>query len=176
MEKLPGAISSREFFYALIRQQIVFFIKYLSLLGWFPCAKFAASILECDFHTKPLTARSVQFYGEEDMKMKQKLRQVCAELNISRRTIQGYEKEGLVSPSGKNKYGHLLYGEAERERSRLVRFYQQVGFPLKEIKALMEAPVPIRKAALERKEGELESECLRLQELIRQVKEYIAVL
>lgn len=31
MEKLPGAISSREFFYALIRQQIVFFIKYLSL-------------------------------------------------------------------------------------------------------------------------------------------------
>ena len=108
--------------------------------------------------------------------MKQKLRQVCAELNISRRTIQGYEKEGLVSPSGKNKYGHLLYGEAERERIRLVRFYQQVGFPLKEIKALMEAPVPIRKAALERKEGELESECLRLRELIRQVKEYIAVL
>ena len=108
--------------------------------------------------------------------MKQKLRQVCAELNISRRTIQGYEKEGLVSPSGKNKYGHLLYGEAERERIRLVRFYQQVGFPLKEIKALMEAPVLIRKAALERKEGELESECLRLQELIRQVKEYIAVL
>ena len=108
--------------------------------------------------------------------MKQKLRQVCAELNISRRTIQGYEKEGLVSPSGQNKYGHLLYGEAERERIRLVRFYQQVGFPLKEIKALMEAPVPIRKAALERKEGELESECLRLQELIRQVKEYIAVL
>ena len=108
--------------------------------------------------------------------MKQKLRQVCAELNISRRTIQGYEKEGLVSPSGKNKYGHLLYGEAERERIRLVRFYQQVGFSLKEIKALMEAPVPIRKAALERKEGELESECLRLQELIRQVKEYIAVL
>ena len=108
--------------------------------------------------------------------MKQKLHQVCEELNISRRTIQGYEKEGLVSPSGKNKYGHLLYGEAERERIRLVRFYQQVGFPLKEIKALMEAPVPIRKAALERKEGELESECLRLQELIRQVKEYIAVL
>ena len=108
--------------------------------------------------------------------MKQKLRQVCAELNISRRTIQGYEKEGLVSPSGKNKYGHLLYGEAERERIRLVRFYQQVGFPLKEIKALMEAPVPIRKAALERQAGELESECLRLQELIRQVKEYIAVL
>lgn len=108
--------------------------------------------------------------------MKQKLHQVCAELNISRRTIQGYEKEGLVSPSGKNKYGHLLYGEAERERIRLIRFYQQVGFPLKEIKALMEAPVPIRKAALERKEGELESECLRLQELIRQVKEYIAVL
>ena len=41
--------------------------------------------------TKPLTARSVQFYGEEDMKMQQTLRQMCAELKIPRRAVQGYE-------------------------------------------------------------------------------------
>ena len=69
----------------------------------FPSAKFAGSVTECRFHTKPLTARGVQFSGEEEMKMQQKLRQVCAELKISRRTIQGYEKAGLVAPSGKNK-------------------------------------------------------------------------
>ena len=108
--------------------------------------------------------------------MQQKLRQVCAELKISRRTIQGYEKAGLVAPSGKNKYGHLLYGETERERIRLIRFYQLLGFRLKEIRVLQEARVPARKAALQRKEEELESEYIRLQELIRQVKEFIAAL
>lgn len=41
------------------------------------------------------------------MKAEKTLREVCAALQISRRTIQGYEKAGLVSPSGKNKYGYL---------------------------------------------------------------------
>lgn len=41
--------------------------------------------------TKPLTARDVQFYGEEEMKMQQTLRQMCAELKIPRRAVQGYE-------------------------------------------------------------------------------------
>ena len=37
--------------------------------------------------------------------MQQTLRQVCAELKFSRRTIQGYEKAGLVAPSGKTNTG-----------------------------------------------------------------------
>ena len=60
--------------------------------------------------------------------MRQTLRQLCAELKVSRRAVQGYEKAGLVAPAGKNKYGHLLYGEPERERIRLIRFYQELGF------------------------------------------------
>ena len=73
------------------------------------------------------------------------LRQVCAELGLSRRTIQGYEKAGLVAPSGRNKYGHLLYSKPEQERIQLIRFYQQMGFPLKEIKSLLEAPDSVKK-------------------------------
>ena len=142
----------------------------------FPSAKFAGSVTECRFHTKPLTARGVQFYGEEEMKMEKTLRQVCTELKVSRRAVQGYEKAGLVAASGKNKYGHLLYGEPERERIRLIRFYQLLGFRLKEIRVLLEAPVPVRKAALQRQEEELESEYIRLRELIRQVKEFIAAM
>lgn len=42
----------------------------------FPSAKFACSVTECRFHTKPLTARGVQFYGEEEMKM-----QSCPEVD-----------------------------------------------------------------------------------------------
>ena len=108
--------------------------------------------------------------------MQQTLRQVCAELNVSRRAVQGYEKAGLVAPSGRNKYGHLLYGEPERERIRLIRFYQQPGFQRKEIKHILDAPDPIKKAALQAKVAKLEAEHTRLRELIQQAKEYIAAL
>lgn len=76
--------------------------------------------------------------------MQQTLRQMCAELKVSRRVIQGYEKAGLMASSGKNKYGYLLYGKAEQERARLIRFYQQLGFPLKEIKKLLNAPDSVK--------------------------------
>lgn len=108
--------------------------------------------------------------------MQQTLRQVCAELNVSRRAVQGYEKAGLVAPSGRSKYGHLLYGEPERERIRLIRFYQQLGFQRKEIKHILDAPDPIKKAALQAKVAKLEAEHTRLRELIQQAKEYIAAL
>lgn len=141
-----------------------------------PHAKIASSVVGCDFRVKPLTARGVQFYGEEEMKMDDTLRQVCAELGLSRRTIQGYEKAGLVAPSGRNKYGHLLYGKPEQERIQLIRFYQQMGFPLKEIKSLLEAPDSVKKTVLQAQVKKLEAEHTRLLEVIRQAKEYIAAL
>ena len=108
--------------------------------------------------------------------MEKTLRQVCAELKVSRRAVQGYEKAGLVAASGKNKYGHLLYGEPERERIQLVRFYQQLGFQLKEIKELLDADGLVKKAALQAKVAELEKADIHLRELICQAKEYIAAL
>lgn len=108
--------------------------------------------------------------------MEQTLRQMCAELKISRRTVQGYEKAGLVAPSGKNKYGYLLYGEAERERIRLIHFYQKMEFQRKEIKELMDADDSVKKEVLQAKIIELEEKQMDLQELIRQAREYIAAL
>ena len=37
------------------------------------------------------------------------LKQICESVGVSRRSIQCYEKAGLMMPSDKNKYGHLLY-------------------------------------------------------------------
>lgn len=108
--------------------------------------------------------------------MEQTLRQMCAELKISRRSVQGYEKAGLVAPSGKNKYGYLLYGETERERIRLIRFYQQMEFRLREIRELMDADDSIKKEAFQAKILVLEEKQMDLQELIRKAREYIAAL
>ncbi|NLG03198.1 MAG: hypothetical protein GX567_05155 [Clostridia bacterium] len=33
------------------------------------------------------------------------LYEICNEYAVTRRAVQGYEKEGLVSSTGKNKYG-----------------------------------------------------------------------
>lgn len=146
------------------------------LLFYFPSRNLQGLLWDVIFTQKALTARNVQFYVEEEIKMQQTLREVCAELKVSRRAVQGYEKEGLVAPCGKNKYGYLLYGEPERERIRLIRFYQQLGFQLREIKKLLDADNSVRKAAIQVKVEELEAEDVHLQEIIRQAKGYIATL
>lgn len=37
------------------------------------------------------------------------LREICETLELSRRALQGYEKVGLVTATGRNKYGN--YGK-----------------------------------------------------------------
>lgn len=78
------------------------------------------------------------------------LREVCNSLGISRRTVQGYEKAGLVTPTGKNERGYLLYDEDARKRIEAVRLYQQMGFTRRQIAEIIDAPGAVRKAALER--------------------------
>lgn len=59
-------------------------------------------------------------------------------MRVSRRAVQGYEKAGLVRPSGKNAMGHLLYDEEAQERIGLIRLYQGFGFQIKEIAGMLE--------------------------------------
>lgn len=69
---------------------------------------------------------------------KMTLKEVCKNLGVTRRAVQGYEKVGLVSFSGKNKYGYLLYDEIAIEKIRIIKMYQDFGFAIKEIKELLE--------------------------------------
>lgn len=68
------------------------------------------------------------------------LKEVCELLNVTRRIVQGYEKKGLVHTDYKDKYGHLLYDEETVKRIALIRFYQKMGFELKEIVNFIELP------------------------------------
>ena len=73
------------------------------------------------------------------MAERKKLREVCEMLGISRRTVQGYEKKGIVKPSGKNKYGYLLYDKSEIEKIAFAQFLQSMGFSLDKIAHIMRA-------------------------------------
>ena len=78
------------------------------------------------------------------------LKEMCELTGISRRTIQGYEKVGLVSAIKRNKYGHLIYDNKCKERILKIKFMQDLKFSLKEIKEIIDAPNSILRPALEK--------------------------
>ena len=104
------------------------------------------------------------------------LREICREFEISRRTVQGYEKAGLVSATGRNKYGHLLYDENAIQRIAKIKFYQQLGFSLKEITEIIDAPDAVLKAKLEKQVETLNKEKEEMQELIEKAEKMIKAL
>lgn len=94
------------------------------------------------------------------------LREVCTKYKVSRRAVQGYEKAGIVKSTGKNKMGYLLYDEVAQERIGIIRMYQEIGFSIKDIKEIIDAPrisiIPI----LENQMEELKKEKRRIERQI----------
>lgn len=101
------------------------------------------------------------------------LREVCDLLGVSRRTIQNYEKAGLVAPAERNKYGYLLYGEKEQKRIGQIKMYQKFGFTVKEIKELMGATEREKKEALMKKVDELKAKKDEIEYIIERAERMI---
>lgn len=101
------------------------------------------------------------------------LREVCVAADVSRRAVQGYEKAGLVSASGKSERGYLLYDVNSQERIKKIKFFQQLGFTVKEIKGIIDAPNDILKAALEDRVERLKEEKTCVEGLIIETNELI---
>ncbi len=104
------------------------------------------------------------------------LREMCSKFDVKRRAVQGYESAGLLLPSGKNKYGHLLYDEEAQKRVERIKFYQDIGFRLRDINALIDAPPSLVKAALGRQIEHLHAERRQMQHLIEKAQAMIAEL
>lgn len=101
------------------------------------------------------------------------LREVCRTVGVTRRAIQGYERAGLVTPSGKNERGYLLYDEMEEEKIKKIRLFQEMGFTIKEIQELDHAPNHVLKTALEIRVEKLQLEQGRSNEMISVVMKMI---
>ena len=101
------------------------------------------------------------------------LKELCESVGVSRRSIQCYEKAGLMMPTDKNKYGHLLYDINTMHRAEKIRFMQELGFKLKYIKEIIDAPKDVMKEALERRVRELEEEVARLDRIIQEATRFI---
>ena len=101
------------------------------------------------------------------------LREVCEIVGVSRRAVQGYEQAGLVTPSGRNERGYLLYNQAELEKIRQIKFFQEMGFSIKEIKELSEAPKHVKKAVLEKRIQALWQEIDRKENIIKMAQDLL---
>lgn len=101
------------------------------------------------------------------------LKTLCEMVGVSRRSIQCYEKAGLMGPTDKNKYGHLLYDDTALHKAKIIRFMQELGFKLREVGEIIEAPNSVIKEAIKRRIEELKDESVRLEEIIKEATEYI---
>lgn len=101
------------------------------------------------------------------------LREVCKTTGVSRRAVQGYEQAGLVTPTGRNERGYLLYNKSEQEKIRQIKFFQEMGFSIREIKELSESPKHVVKNAIERKIDMLWQEIDRKEKIIQLAQEIL---
>ena len=104
------------------------------------------------------------------------LREVCKMTGVSRRAIQGYERAGLVLPTGKNERGYLLYDEDAMERIRQIKFFQDMGFSIKEIKEISSAPRSVLKSAVEQRIMALQEEVVQKKKIIYEAQELLKTL
>lgn len=59
---------------------------------------------------------------------------------ISVRTLHHYDEIGLLIPARKDENGYRFYGEKELLILQQILFYKELGFPLKEVKSITQAP------------------------------------
>lgn len=101
------------------------------------------------------------------------IREVCEYVGITRRQLQGYENEGLVTHSGKNKMGHLLYDEEMINRINQIYEYKSMGFTLSEIKRFIDGSEEVKAYALKDRLEVLMKEQSDLIKKIKKVNEYM---
>ena len=72
---------------------------------------------------------------------------------LSIRTLQYYDKIGLLKPAAYTDSGYRLYGESELETLQEIMLFRELEFPLKDIKRILQSPDYDRYKALEQQIG-----------------------
>lgn len=68
---------------------------------------------------------------------------------LSIRTLQYYDKIGLLRPTARTNAGYRLYNESDLARLQQILLFRELEFPLKEIKAILDSPNFNRSRALQ---------------------------
>lgn len=78
--------------------------------------------------------------GEGGVIAMKKLSEVCKITGVTRRTLQEYDKIGLLKPTIKSEAGYWYYDDVAIEKLMLIRIFVEVGYERKTIKNILESP------------------------------------
>ena len=90
---------------------------------------------------------------------------------VSIRTLQYYDKIGLLHPTGRTESGYRLYDDTALERLQQILLFRELEFPLKEIREILNRPDFDREKALEQQITMLELKKEHLENLIAFARE-----
>lgn len=99
---------------------------------------------------------------------------------VSVRTVQYYDKEGLLKPDGYSEGGRRLYGEESLKTLQVICIYRGLGLSLSDIKEVLSDEQNSRKillSVLEQREKALDEEIssrLSQRQSVKLIKEYLA--
>lgn len=94
------------------------------------------------------------------------VKQVSDLTGVSIRTLQYYDKTGLLSPAAYTEAGYRLYDDTALERLQQILLFRELEFPLKDIKAILDSPDFDRNKALQQQIELLELKKEHLENLI----------
>ena len=69
----------------------------------------------------------------------QTVKELAQAAGVSVRTLHYYDQSGLLRPSGASRAGYRLYDDNARERLQQILFFRALGFPLEQIRRLLQA-------------------------------------
>ena len=94
------------------------------------------------------------------------VKEISRMTGVSVRTLQYYDKIGLLKPASYTEAGYRLYDDTSLERLSQILLFRELEFPLSEIKAILSAPDFDRNRALEQQIEMLELKQEHLENLI----------
>ncbi len=68
------------------------------------------------------------------------VKEVSSSIGISVRTLHHYDDIGLLKPTCVSESGYRLYDDAAIDRLHMILLFRELGFPLKEISDILNAP------------------------------------
>ena len=100
--------------------------------------------------------------------------EVSRRTGVTIRTLQYYDRIGLLRPAERTEAGYRLYDEEALERLQQILLFREMEFPLKEIGRILKSPAFDRDKALEQQIALLEMKKEHVERLIalaRDIKE-----
>jgi len=104
------------------------------------------------------------------------VKEVAKLSGVSVRALHHYDEIGLLKPDSVGANGYRYYGRDQLLRLQQILFHRELGFPLDEIRQVLDAPGFDRVAALKAQRERLEAETKRYRRLLKTIDETLAAL